>query len=168
MMRPELPGRTTQALIASIALLSLFITVHLLYPAAPSNDATGALPDDEAALPKFGSEALTPPALANLGEMLERPLFYDDRRMPEPPKDETPPPPPKPLMLKLQGVAMSGGSRVAVFRNTSNKLLLQMVEGEIHDGWTLEQITSSAARFSRGAQTAELAVDPGAGSDQRR
>ena len=167
-MRLELPGRTTQALIVATVVLSLFVAAHLLYPAAPSAADTGALPDDEASLPEFGSEALTPPALANLGEMLERPLFYDDRRMPEPPKDETPPPPPKPLMLKLQGVAMSGGSRVAVLRNTSNKLLLQMVEGEIHDGWTLEQITSSAARYSRGAQIVELTVDPDTGNDRRR
>jgi len=167
-MRLELPGRTTEALIVASVVLSLFVAVQVLYPAAPLVADTGALPDDEASLPEFGSEALTPPALADLGEMLERPLFYDDRRLPEPPKDETPPPPPKPLMLKLQGVALSGGSRVAVLRNTSNKLLLQMVEGEIHDGWTLDAITSSAARFSRGAQIAELTVDPDTGNDRRR
>ena len=167
-MRLELPGRTTQALIPAIVVLALIVMAQLLYPAAPSIAETGSLPGDEASLPEFGSEALTPPALADLGEMLERPLFYDDRRMPEPPEDTVPPPPPKPLMLKLQGVAMNGGSRVAVLRNTSNNLLLQMVESEIHDGWTLEQITSSAARFSRGAQTAELTVDPDTGNDRRR
>jgi len=167
-MRLELPGRTTQSLIAASVVLSLFVAVQLLYPAAPSVAGTGALPDDEASLPEFGSAALTPPALADLGEMLERPLFYDDRRLPEPPEDSAPPPLPKPLMLKLQGVAMNGGSRVAVLRNTSNNLLLQMVENEIHDGWTLEQITSSAARFSRGAQIAELTVDPDTGNDRRQ
>jgi len=71
-------------------------------------------------------------------------------------------------MLKLQGVAMNGGSRVAVLRNTSNNLLLQMVENEIHDGWTLEQITSSAARFSRGAQIAELTVDSDTGNGRHQ
>jgi len=167
-MRLEFPGRMTQALIAASVVLSLFVAVQLLYPAAPSVADTGELPDDEASLPEFGSAALTPPALANLGEMLERPLFFDDRRMPVPPEDSAPPPPPKPLMLKLQGVAMSGGSRVAVLRNTSNNLLLQMVEGEIHDGWTLDAITSSATHFSRGTQTAELTVDPDTGNDRRR
>ncbi len=166
-MRLELPGRTTQALIAAVVVLSLLVAIQLLYPASPSIADTGALPDDEASLPEFGSEALTPPTLADLGEMLERPLFYDDRRMPEPPKEEAPPPP-KPLMLKLQGLAVNGGSRVAVLRNTSNNLLLQMVEGETHDGWTLDEITSTAARFSRGAQTAELTVDPGSGDSRRR
>lgn len=166
-MRLELPARTTQALIAAVALLALLVAIQVLYPASPDVADTGAVPDDQAALPEFGSVALTPPALADLGEMLERPLFYDDRRMPEPPKEEAPPPP-TPLMLKLQGLAVNGGSRVAVLRNTSNNLLLQMVEGETHDGWTLDEITSTAARFSRGAQTAELTVDPDSGNGRRR
>ena len=137
-MRLELPGRSTQALIVAIVLLSLFVALQLLYPAAPSIADTGSSPDDKAPLPEFGSEVLTPPALADLGDMLDRPLFFDDRRMPEPPEDTAPPPPPKPLRLKLQGVALSGGSRVAVLRNLSTNLLLQMAEGDSHDGWTLD------------------------------
>lgn len=167
-MRLELPGRTTQALIAGIAVLALTIALQLLYPAAPSVADTGSLPDDESSLPEFGSEPLTPPALADLGEMLERPLFFEDRRMPEPPKDEAPPPPPKPLMLKLQGVALAGGSRVAVLRNTSNNLLLQLVEGETHDGWILEEVTTTSARFTRGAQVTELILEPENTSPRRR
>ena len=119
-------------------------------------------------LPEFGSAALNPPALADLDDMLERPLFFTDRRIPEPPKDETPPPPPKPLMLKLQGVALAGGSRVAVLRNTSNNLLLQLAEGDTHDGWTLESVNSNSARFTRGAQIAELPLDPETGNGRRR
>lgn len=167
-MRLELPGRTTQVLIAGIAILSLTIALQLFYPAAPSVADASSLPDDEAALPHFGSEALAPPALADLGDMLERPLFFDDRTMPEPPKDETPPPPPKPLMLRLQGVALAGGARVAVLRNTSNNLLLQLVEGEDHDGWTLDEVTTTSARFSRGAQTTELLLEPENTSPRRR
>jgi len=95
-------------------------------------------------------------------------LFYDNRRMPEPPKDEAPPPPPKPLMLKLQGIALAGGSRVAVLRNTSNNLILQLVEGETHDGWTLDEMTTTSARFSRGAQTTELLLEQENTNPRRR
>ena len=167
-MRLQLPGRTTQALLASSAVLSLFIAMHLLFPAAPTVAEMRSLPDDQTSLPEFGSEALTPPALADLGEMLERPLFFEDRRMPEPPEDTTPPPPPEPLMLKLQGVALTGGSRVAVLRNTSNNLILQLVEGETHDGWTLDEITTTSARFSRGAQTTELLLEQENTNPRRR
>jgi len=156
----ELPGKPTQALLATNVILGLVIALQLSFPVAPSADETVELPDGEASLPEFGSAALNPPHLSELDAMLERPLFFNDRRMPEPPADTTPPPPPKPLMLMLQGVALAGGSRVAVLRNTSNKLLLQMAEGDTHDGWTLDEITPEAARFSRGAQLAELTVDP--------
>ena len=166
-MRSDLLSRPTQILLAAVIVLGLLLVTQLLYPAVPGIREAGAQDDNEASLPEFGSDALTPPALADLGDMLHRPLFFDDRRMPEPPKDETPPPPPKPLMLKLQGVALAGGERVAVLRNTSNNLLLQLAEGETHEGWTLDEVTSSSARFSRGAQMTELPLDPAAGGRRR-
>ena len=159
-MRLELPGRTTQALLASAIVLALLLMTQLLYPAAPNSSEANAQDDNDVSLPEFGSDALTPPALADLGEMLDRPLFFDDRRMPEPPEDTAPPPPPKPLRLKLQGVALSGGSRLAVLRNLSTNLLLQMAEGEAHDGWTLDSVNSKSASFSRGAELTELPLDP--------
>ena len=165
-MRFELPGKPTQVLITGIVLLGLLLVVQLLYPAAPTMGNTGTLSVDDASLPEFGSDALAPPALVDLSDMLDRPLFFNDRRMPEPPEDTAPPPPPKPLRLKLQGVALGSGSRVAVLRNLSSNLLLQMDEGDTHDGWTLEEVTSSSARFSRGAQMTELPLDPA--TDGRR
>jgi hypothetical protein len=41
--------------------------------------------------------------------------------------------------------------------------LLQLAEGETHDGWTLDALTSTSAEFSRGAQTNELLLDPSTG-----
>jgi len=166
-MRSDFLSRPTQALLAANVVLGLVLTLQLSFPAAPAADISVQLQDNETALPEFGSEALSPPALADLDDMLERPLFFGDRRIPQPEKIETPPPPPKPLQLKLQGVALAGGSRVAVLRNTSNKFLLQLVEGEMHDGWTLDEVTPTSARFSRGDQTTELALDPDAGSGRR-
>jgi len=159
-MRIGALNRLTRVLLANSLLLVLIIAMQILFPAAPSVDGSVSLPDDEASLPDFGSEALSPPMLADLNEMLNRPLFYDDRRMPEPPKDETPPPPPTPLLLKLQGVALAGGTRVAVLRNLRNNSLLQLAEGDTHDGWTLDVVNSNSATFSRGEETTELPLDP--------
>jgi len=153
--------------LAANTVIGLIVALQLFFPAAPSADEGAVLPDAETSLPEFGGEALNQPALADLDDMLERPLFYDNRRMPEPPKVETPPPPPKPLMLKLQGIALAGGSRVAVFRNTGNNLLLQLAEGETHDGWVLDEVTSTMARFSRGAEITELPMDPDSGGRRR-
>ena len=167
-MRIDFTSRYTLALLAANTVIGLIVALQLFFPTAPSADEGAVLPDAETSLPEFGGEALNPPALADLDDMLERPLFYDNRRMPEPPKVETPPPPPKPLMLKLQGIALAGGSRVAVLRNTSNNLILQLVEGETHDGWTLDEITTTSARFSRGAQSTELLLEQENTNPRRR
>ena len=90
--------------------------------------------------------------------MTARPLFFTERRMPEPEKAE-PPPPPTPLRLRLIGVAISGGSKVVLVRNLVNNQLLQLAEGDTHDGWTMDSLGAQSATFSRGAQTTELPLE---------
>ena len=45
-----------------------------------------------------------------------------------------------PLHQLGSGIAIAGGSRVAVLRNLNGNSLLQLAEGESHEGWTLESI----------------------------
>ena len=160
-------NRPTQGLLAMLLVLALVVCLQLVFPAGPASVAGAEGETGEASLPEFGEVALSPPALGELAEMTERPLFYDTRRLPEPEAAE-PPPPPTPLRLKLLGVAISGGSRVALLRNTSNNLLVQLAEGESHDGWTLDAVDSQAAHFSRGAQKTELPLEVETGSPRRR
>ena len=166
-MRLPMVGRSTQALIAANVVFVALISLQVLVPAAPSASASETSLTNEREMPEFGDSSLSLPTLSALGEMLDRPVFYADRKMPEPPQEEAPPPP-KPLMLRLQGVALAGGSRVAVLRNTRNNFLLQLAEGEEHDGWTLDEVTSSSARFSRGKQVTELPLDQETGNTRRR
>lgn len=157
-MRRLLPGRTTQALLAANALLAFVIVLTLLFPAGPDPDAGNNGEAPAAEMPSFEKVALNPPALAELTDMLGRPLFLEERRMPEPEAAE-PPPPPTPLRLKLIGVAISGGSRVALLRNLVNNQLVQVAEGATHDGWTLEALSAQSAKFSRGPQVTELPLE---------
>ena len=161
-MRIGVLNRLTQALLATSLLLMLTIALQLSFPAAPSVD-------DSVSLPDFGSAALSPPMLADLNEMLDRPLFFSSRRMPEPPKEETPPPPPpKPIRLKLIGVALADGSRVALLRNLVNNQLVHLAEGETHDGWSLDTVGAQSASFSRGPQVAELPLELEGQAPRRR
>jgi len=160
-------GTTTRALLAAVAVLALVAALQWQFPAAPAENAADAAAAEEAALPEFEKIVLRPPGINDLADMLERPLFFDDRRMPEPEAAE-PPPPPTPLRLKLIGVALSGGTRVALLRNLVNNNLLQLAEGEIHDGWTLDTVGSKSARFSRGPQETELPLDPEGSGPKRR
>lgn len=166
-MRFDPINRPTQGLVLALLALAMLVVIVVVTPAAPSSSDDAVGEPDDVSLPEFGGDALSPPALVDLSEMMERPLFFEDRRMPEP-EEVAPPPPPTPLRLKLLGVAISGGSRVALLRNTSNNLLLQLAEGGTHDGWTLDSVDAKAAHFSRGEQKTVLQLDPEPGSNRRR
>ena len=159
--------RPTQLLIAANAVLALVVTAELLLPTEPGTANAAAADSTGAALPDFGNTRVAAPPISQLVDMMERPLFYIDRRMPEPPAAIAAAPL-KPLQLKLEGIAIAGGSRVAVLRNLNGNVLLQLAEGDSHDGWTLESLSSVAATFSRdGEQRTELPLEP-AGNGNRR
>jgi len=160
-------NRATLLLIVANVALSLVIALQLLYPAQPRLAAAPTQAVSAATLPEFARVSVSPPRMAGLADMLGRPLFYVDRRLPEPRIETKPAPPPKPLRLKLEGVAISSGSRVALLRDLTNNQLLQLTEGMAHDGWTLDAVSSNGADFSRGEQVTELPLDPG-GNGRRR
>lgn len=155
-------SRPTRWLIAANAILALTVSAELLFSAEPGTANAATTGGAAAALPEFGNATVAAPPISQLVDMMERPLFYADRRMPQPEVVKAAPPPPKPLRLKLEGIAISGGARVAVLRNLSGNGLLQLAEGESHDGWTLDSLSSTNAMFSRnGGQSTELLLDPG-------
>jgi hypothetical protein len=154
-------SRPTRLLIAANAVLALIVSAELLLPAQPGTANAAAADGAGVTLPDFGDTRIAARPMAQLVDMTERPLFFPNRRMPEQKVEEAPPPPPTPLRLKLEGIAIAGGSRVAVLRNLHGNALVQLAEGESHEGWTLDELTSTAARFSRnGDQRTELPLDP--------
>lgn len=161
-------SRPTQLLIAANLLLGLVVLAELLLPAQPGKANAASAVDGNVSLPEFGDTTIAAPPISQLVEMMERPLFYVDRRMPQPEVETAPPPPPTPLRLKLEGIAIAGGARVAVLRNLNGNGLVQLAEGDSHEGWTLDSLSSTNAKFSRdGDQTTELLLDP-AGNGRRR
>ncbi len=155
-------SRPTQALLAANVVVALLITLQLLFPAAASVAKEAPSDDKATVLPDFGDTNLNPPAMNQFADMVERPLFYTERRLPKPPPKKAAPPP-SPLVLKLEGVAIANGSRIAVLRNPNTRQLVQLEEGGTHDGWTLDAVDSGSASFSRGEQVTELLLDPANG-----
>ncbi len=158
---PEKLEPTTLALLAANAALAGIILFAWLNPPEPALTAeavTAMAPD--VSLPDLAKTDYAAPRLDELAAMLERPLFFDDRRMPAPPEVQVAGPAAQPLRLKLEGVAIVGEARVAVLRDTEKNTLLQLAEGTTHEDWTLESVTASMARFSRGPQTSEILLNP--------
>ena len=167
-MRIDLINRPTQALYAVVAVLTLALVFELLFPARPADAQIASSDTATAVVPDFGGTEFTAPRLEDLGDMLDRPLFFSNRKLPEPPKVEAVTvAAPMPLRLELEGVAITSESRVAVLRDLSNNKLLQLAEGMMHDGWSLDSVTADGARFSRGQQVSELMLDPGSGPRRR-
>lgn len=158
-MPGRLTDRPTQALIAAAVVLGVVIAVQVVLPAAQVDlpSADGGTVDES--LPDFGNSRFEPPSMAELSEMLDRPLFFPDRRLPQvaAPAEA----PRTPLRLRLEGIAIMADSRVAVLRNTANNQLLQLAEGMTHDGWTLDSIESDSALFVRGPEVTELPLETG-------
>jgi hypothetical protein len=150
------PG--TQALLAANAALILLVGGLSLFPAKASVSERDNGDHGTAELPQFGDTSVAHAPKSQLVDMLERPLFYVDRQLPEPRAAAVAPP--TPLRLKLEGVALAGGSRIAVLRKLSDNRLIQLVEGMSHESWTLETIESDSARFTRGTEIMDLPLAP--------
>jgi len=157
-------GLPTRALLGANGLLALLVALELVFPARSGNASGGDTDAPQSALPEFASSTAAAPTFSQLADMLERPLFYTDRRLPAPQVEAAPAAPLTPLRLKLEGIAIAGGARVAVLRNLNGNQLIQLAEGDAHDGWTLDAIGSTSVTFSRGAQTSALQLDPDTGA----
>jgi len=160
----KLPSSTNQvrsALLLLVVLLSGTIAVELYPASTPDPVAQDGNVAEGDARPDKTTQKFVAPDIGTYAEVLERPLFFEDRKLPpEPVQEPVATTPRLPLRLTLEGVAITSDSRVAVFRNTSNNQLLQLAEGMSHDGWLLESVGSTAVTFKRGAEASELVLDP--------
>jgi hypothetical protein len=98
------------------------------------------------------------PAREHFDAILDRPVFFRDRRLPVKP-ETVHAEPIRPLRLKLEGVAIVASSRIAVLRSLADSRLVHLREGESHDGWELDTISSGSVSFTHGDQTTELLLD---------
>lgn len=115
---------------------------------------------DNIRLPTNVNTRFIPNSLDSFTEILERPLLFEGRRMPPKPKIAALPKKPKaPLHLKLEGVAIGSNKRIALLRNTSDNQFLQLVEGMSYNGWTLQELNTSGAKFLRGDDVSEINLE---------
>ena len=151
-------GTTRVLALTSLSLL-VIAAVQLAFPAQPpaptmTDEAAADLPEMKA------PPAYVPATFDSFASILERPLLYADRMLPTPPPVVAAPEIPKePLRLKLEGVALGGGSRVALLRDQSSNSLVHIAEGMTHNGWTLDRIESDKAVFIRDQEISELDLE---------
>jgi hypothetical protein len=115
------------------------------------------------------ANAISTPPLAEFSEMVERPLFRQGRRPPDPPAAEAPPA--RALDAKLVGILIVEGERIALFRPEAGGEIVAVREGQEVQGWILRKIEAERVVFD-GERKQELrlyeeAAGPVAAAQQR-
>ncbi len=157
-MRVETGNFQTRLWLSLCGLLTLIIVAEWLLP--PRADAVDELNADSVsvALPALTTATYVHPHIDVFAAILERPVFFKDRKLPLESVAE-PVAAPAPIRLKLEGVAIVAESGIAVLRNLADNQLLQLAEGMSHNGWTLETVDADSATFTRGGQVSELSLE---------
>jgi len=159
---PALPplSRSEWLMMGLSALLALTVLLQLLLPGpAPETAADGsqvpAIELDTSPLPRPDF-----PPLASFSELRERPLFEEDRRPPAPPVMQA-----RDLerefreRWKLTGVIVAGQARFAMLEDIKNRGgSMQVKLGEALDGWTLQELDSGLALFTRDGESLRLSL----------
>lgn len=161
--------RMTTALLVLCGLLILIVLAEV-YLQEPVNLAIDReVANNSIEIPAYTDAEFIPVPQSNYAEILERPLLFESRRMPPEPEVAAEPAQQKsPLRLKLEGVAISSNSRVALLRDLGNKQLMQLTEGMSHDGWTLASVHSSAVIFRRGDDVSRILLETETRTRRRR
>jgi hypothetical protein len=148
----------TRILLSLCGLLTLVIVAEWLLPyrADPADELNAESADLE--LPTMSSSSYVHPHIDDFGAILERPVFFKNRKLP-PKVAAEPAAAPAPIRLKLEGVAIVAEARIAVLRNLADNQLVQLAEGMSHNGWTLDAVNANSATFKRGGQVSELSLE---------
>ena len=158
----------TAALLILIVLLLAIIAAELFVGAADNLADSGNIDEEDISLPSLSEYRYIAPQISDFPDLLGRPVFFPDRKLPAEPEPELVAATPlRPLRLQLEGIAISSDSRIAALRNTSNNELLHLAEGMSNDGWRLESVSADRAVFERGSQVTELRLDAGGSNGQR-
>jgi hypothetical protein len=164
-MKPiPLGNRLTPTLLTACLLLG--IVVALEWYALPQANGITAGTGTQSAVPAPDIEpsgtAYLRPDLKAFREVLERPLFTEGRSPPEQPAPEQPtasPAAPAQLAMRLEGVALTPGARIAVVRDIPTNTLLRLAEGDQHQGWVVESVDATSATLKRGDRTQQLMLE---------
>ena len=165
-MRVRIEDPKTVGLLALCVALVLVILIEWSLPPGHTQGFLAAGISDEQLVMTPISTYRHPP-IEHFAAVLDRPLFFQDRKLP-PAVVAKPAPPPKPLRLELVGVALVGDTRIALLRSLIDKRLLNLPEGDSHEGWKLESVVPDSVTFSRGGDSSRLYLELDSARSSRR
>ena len=132
MKRISLGNRLTPYLLLTCLVLAAIVAVEWRIGARTGIEGPAEAPPAAAAEAPPARTAFVAPGIEAFGEVLERPLFTAGREPPEEPAVAAPTTAAIPtalIRLRLEGVALTPQTRVAVVRDLASNQLLRLAEG---------------------------------------
>ncbi len=159
-VRSYVSGMSLVLLLASVLLGGLFYRQWHTDIAAQYHPPTRGANEDAAGADEPGKVApYAPIPLSGLREITERPLFVEGRTPPEKPAQESATVPASPLRLKLEGVAITPESKVAIITDLTTKDLLRLSQGMSHADWKIVEVTQDSVTIQQGARQMKLNLE---------
>ena len=149
----------TNILLLGCGLLLMFIVAEWLLPYQINAASVWNAEPVEIELPAVENSVYVPPHIDDFPEILARPLFFQDRKLPAE-LITVVAAPRMPLHLELEGIAIAADTRLAVLRDQGNNQRLQLSVGMSYNNWLLEDVTSATATFRRGDDVISLLLEP--------
>ena len=155
---------TRLTLIAMCVLSSCLMVYEWVRPYGLSANPPLISPDKEVAVAAPETLANRPvPPLGTFSEMIERPLFREDRSpyVPEAPTEPEQPRDTGPditTQISLSAIVIDEDERIALIERRQDKKLQQLRQGEKFNGWTLNQIQADDITMQKGQETRQIAL----------
>ena len=152
-----------------LLLVSLPLAINVAYALNRliSLERQGSVAAGKAPVPEFidldlKQSRFVPPTKSALHEILERPLFSEERAPPEvsveTAKTETIAKPAN-LLLQLEGIVITPDKRIVLVRDLTSDEFIKLPEGMEIKGWLMEGVNPQRALFKRGDQNKELVFE---------
>ena len=155
---------TRLTLIAMCVLSSGLMVYEWVRPYGLSANSPLIHPDKEVAVadPKTLANRPVPP-LGTFSEMIERPLFREDRSpyVPEAPTEPEQPRDTGPditTQISLSAIVIDEDERIALIERRQDKKLQQLRQGEKFNGWTLNHIQADDITMQKGQLIRQIAL----------
>lgn len=157
--------------ILSVALLAVFLGLvaavvgELRFGSVQDAEIQPPAVDGEPPAPVAAEAAFSLAAIDTLTETVERPLFTDTRRPPPPQEvvqDATPTPrttAKRPsAQFQLSAIVIADGERVALLQHPRDGRIVRIAQGELLDGWSLDEVRDDEVVLRSGADSQTVAL----------
>ena len=171
MKQTRKPLRNTRRMLAALCVILAFAAVYQLarpHRLPQLEREAGRDAEDLSALLRETAGAMPP--LAAFAEIIERPLFMENRRpyvAPAPVAVRAPEPAPAPVepditeQISLRATIIIGEKRIALVQDLAVGKQRRLKQGESFNGWTLTHVETDGISMQKGEETRQIALKKG-------